>query len=400
MKKYLQYISIYILIIMSASLIYAEYMNIFFLLNLVISSIIIIKYKIFINLKDIIFLFIITILLIVLFWYTKGSFSISSALNTITTIFFTELYFRFNKDEFIDKYINIIIFICIISLFGYITDLTNTFNFIIQKLPKLITSDPKLGNPTGGIFYVFRNINKLTQNCGFCYEPGKYQFFLNIALYLILFCKTNKKHIKFKFIILLITIATTMSTSGLVVCMVIIAIYLISNNNSINKSYITIIFIIIALICLIFFYDKISVTLFKKMNFDFSTMSFEYGSGNTRINDIKLDIEIFKNNILGNGWENYKNYWAIKQYGNYLYTTGSSSNSFTSMFAVYGVIFSLYINYKYIRNFILNSKTIFISILLMFTYLYQNLSQSFSLTPIMLIFILSNNYILYGKGDE
>ncbi|WP_432733966.1 hypothetical protein [Clostridium perfringens] len=336
-------------------------------------------------------------MLIILFWSTNGSMTIASILNTLTSIIFTAIYFKFSYNDFTTIYIKIIIFLGIISLFGYFSDLTNSFGFLVDKLPRLITSNSKLGNPTGGFFYVFRNINKINQNCGICYEPGKYQFLLNLAMYFMLFCKNGIKKKKLVFLILSITIATTMSTTGIVMYIVIIIAYLISNKDSISKSYIILIFIITAIVIFSFFYDEITVTLFKKMNFNFSTMTFEYGSGNTRLNDISLDIEIFLNNIWGNGWRNYKNYWELKQYGNYLYTTGSSSNSLTSMFAVYGILFSLYINIKYITNFIFKSKSIIIILLLLITYFYQNLSQSFSLTPLMIIFLLSKNDILYGK---
>ncbi|WP_278600286.1 hypothetical protein, partial [Clostridium tertium] len=116
--------------------------------------------------------------------------------------------------------------------------------------------------------------------------------------------------------------------------------------------------------------------------------------------DIKLDLEIFSMNIWGNGWVYYKDYWSAKQYGNYLYTTGSSSNSLTSMFAVYGIVFSIYINYKYIHSFFRKSNDMLMVSILIFMYLYQNLSQSFSLMPMMIIFILSNNELLYGRENN
>lgn len=400
MKVFLQYASIYILILMTSSLIYPEYMEIFFLINIFISIIIFIKYRLFINKNDMTFIFILSTILIFLFWYTNGGISIQSIINTITTIFFTSLYFKFNREDFINKYINIISVIAIISIIGYISDITNTLNIIIDKLPSLINSNPILGNPKGGLIYVFRNINKINQNCGFCYEPGKYQFFINLAIYFILFCRNTVKMRKFKFTILLITLATTMSTTGLLMGIVIVILSIFKKNIFISKRYILVMFMIVCCICLIFFYERINLTLFQKLNFDFRTFTFEYGSGNTRINDIKLDLEIFSMNIWGNGWVYYKDYWSAKQYGNYLYTTGSSSNSLTSMFAVYGIIFSIYINYKYIHSFFRKSNDMLMVSILIFMYLYQNLSQSFSLMPMMIIFILSNNELLYGRENN
>lgn len=400
MKVFLQYASIYILILMTSSLIYPEYMEIFFLINIFISIIIFIKYRLFINKNDMTFIFILSTILIFLFWYTNGGISIQSIINTITTIFFTSLYFKFNREDFINKYINIISVIAIISIIGYISDITNTLNIIIDKLPSLINSNPILGNPKGGLIYVFRNINKINQNCGFCYEPGKYQFFINLAIYFILFCRNTVKMRKFKFTILLITLATTMSTTGLLMGGVIVILSIFKKNIFISKRYILVMFMIVCCICLIFFYERINLTLFQKLNFDFRTFTFEYGSGNTRINDIKLDLEIFSMNIWGNGWVYYKDYWSAKQYGNYLYTTGSSSNSLTSMFAVYGIVFSIYINYKYIHSFFRKSNDMLMVSILIFMYLYQNLSQSFSLMPMMIIFILSNNELLYGRENN
>lgn len=400
MKNKLQYITIYLLIIITTSLIYSEYTNLIFIINMLLSTFILFKYKITPTKKDFLILWIISIIMLSLYLYTNGSYTLMSMINTITTFYFTIIYYRFNRAGFIDKYINIMIFICIVSLFGFISDMTNTFSFFIDKLPQLINSNPGFGNPHGGFFYVFRNINHSTRNSGFCYEPGKFQFFINLALYFILFCKTNIKYINIKFLILMITLITTMSTTGIIMGVIIIICYIFNKKNNIEKRFIFISVLIGLFIIMIFFYEQAYEVLIKKLQFNRDTKTFDYGSGKTRLNDIKLDLEIFKLNILGNGWKFYEEYWRIKQIGNYLYTTGSSSNSLTSMFAVYGIIFAGYINLKYILNFVFRSKNIIIILLLLFMYFYQNLSQSFSLTPLMIIFMISDNKQLFGNGEE
>lgn len=400
MKNKLQYLTVYLMIIMTTSLIYSEYTSLFFILNIIITILIMYKYRVFPGKKDLIFLWIISIILLLLYVYTNGSYTIMSMLNTITTIFFTITYFKFNKNDFINKYVNIVVFIAIISIIGYITDISNSFNFLIDKIPQLIKSNPGFGSPHGGIFYVFQNINHSTRNSGFCYEPGKYQYFLNLAIYFILFCKTTLKRINIKLLILILTLITTMSTTGIVMGLIIVASYILLGKNRVSKKFVLTCIIIAMVVIIIFFYEQTYEILYKKLQFNYDTKTFDYGSGKTRLNDIKLDIEIFLNNIFGNGWHKYEEYWRLKQYGNYLYTTGSSSNSLTSMFAVYGLVFSSYINYRYLKKFIFNSKNITIMILLIIMYFYQNLSQSFSLTPLMIIFIISNNNELFGKESR
>ena len=75
-------------------------------------------------------------------------------------------------------------------------------------------------------FHVYGLWN-MTRNQGIFWEPGAYQVFLNLGIFLMLF--TNRKVPKWKLLILTATLLTTMSTSGYMICALIYLAYVIRN---------------------------------------------------------------------------------------------------------------------------------------------------------------------------
>lgn len=395
MLNFFKYILIYILLIMTSSIIYAQYMQIIWGIALVIAINLILLNKVKLNYKFIKILISITVLFIFLYLYSNGSYTIMSMLNTLSMIVISYVYINYIGDEFIDRYINIIVFIVIISIFGYINDLTGIGNVIINKLPRLITYNQNLSSVRGGFLFAFHKMNHIGRNSGFCIEPGKFQYFINLALiFLIYFKKIYIKNINFKLVILIIGVITTFSLGAYIITIIILIPYMLNFrfNNKLK--------ILVLLLCTISICANINIInekIISKASFDFKTGKFAEGSGNTRLNDIKLDIEIFKENILGNGWKEYEKKWTYRTEG-LNYTKGSSSSSLTSTLAVYGIVIWIYILFLYyisIRK--LTKRNLSLKIILLIFVFWQSLTQSFLITPLSFgIWFLDYN-LIYGE---
>lgn len=75
-------------------------------------------------------------------------------------------------------------------------------------------------------FHVYGLWN-MSRNQGIFWEPGAYQVFLNLGIFLTLFM--NKKLMKWRLVILTATLLTTMSTSGYMICALLYLAYVIRN---------------------------------------------------------------------------------------------------------------------------------------------------------------------------
>lgn len=386
-----KYLLIYLLIIMTSSLVYSQYQQIILFLSLGIASILILAKKTKITNKLIIIINLFVILLLSLYLYSEGSYTLGSMVNTLAIIFITYIYTKYIGYEFIDRYINIMYIITIISIFGYINDLTGFGDFFVNKLPSFLDYTPHLQSVKGGFLFAFNKLNHIGRNSGFCIEPGKYQYFINLALLFLLHFRKEKiiGNIN-KLIVFLIGVLTTFSAGAYIITGIIFLPYILEfNNNAKSKVFLFIICTILVMPNL----DIINTKIIDKLEFNIETFSFERGSGNTRLNDIKLDIKIFKSNILGNGWNNYKEKWlTMAESDNY--TTGSSSSSLTGSLAVYGIIVFLFIILLYINSIKRIGRNNFnLKVILYLFILIQTLTQSFLLTPLMIFLWFSDNIL-------
>lgn len=128
--------------------------------------------------------------------------------------------------NFIDKYINIIVVFAAISLVGFIIGMIQPS---VALLFPVTIGDASVDYHNAFI-YVFMTpkgygtFRLMTRNAGICWEPGCYQMFLNVGLFFLLEKQlyVNQKLFIWKFLILMITIITTMSTTGIFLMSIII----------------------------------------------------------------------------------------------------------------------------------------------------------------------------------
>ncbi len=122
-------------------------------------------------------------------------------------------------ENFKEKYIKIISFFAAVSIVFFMLGLLAPG---IVKLFPLTIGSASVDYYNAGI-YVFMSAKGYgslvlaSRNSGICWEPGCYQMFLNIGLFFLLEEEQQKRQKKFSlhFMILVITIITTVSTTGI-----------------------------------------------------------------------------------------------------------------------------------------------------------------------------------------
>ena len=132
-------------------------------------------------------------------------------------------------EEFVKKYIDVIVIFAAISLVAFSIGLI--YPTIAQSFPLIIGSDSvDYYNAGVYVFMKFKSYSTFTlmmRNAGICWEPGCYQCFLNIAL--LFLCERERcKHQQYfhvKLFILVITILTTVSTTGIIILALVLLFY-------------------------------------------------------------------------------------------------------------------------------------------------------------------------------
>lgn len=258
------------------------------------------------------------------------------------------------------------------SLLGFY--FPNLFNFLNSK----IFFRDQLYN----FFWFFGSIDNVEyRNFSIFIEPGLYQVFLSFALLLLIF-KNRYKYLYIFFISW--ALFTTSSTSGYLILIIYICIYMIS-----SRLYVKLFLLPVLLSFLYFFYSMV----YENVNDKFFGLQKE--SSLQRIISTKADLNVFYDNpILGVGFGNYIS--EIERRGIYL---DSATNTYTQILAIMGIFnfgIILYFVFIIFRNSIKNPFLI-IAFLAFLILAYS--SQPFILYPFLyfsifyLIFFTDRNTI-------
>lgn len=134
-----------------------------------------------------------------------------------------------SPESFKQKYINIILFFAAVSLVGYAIGLI--YPAFATYFP-LTIGDASVDYYNAGIYVFMRakgygSLVLMNRNAGICWEPGCYQAFLNIALLFLLNEQEQHPQNRFylKFVLLITTIMTTVSTTGFVIMGMLLVLY-------------------------------------------------------------------------------------------------------------------------------------------------------------------------------
>lgn len=234
-------------------------------------------------------------------------------------------------NEIFDKYTKIMCLIALISLFFYIFG--STLNIIKPTSKFSISWGYERAIPSYcNLYFETQDINifgkRISRNTGIFCESPMYSLNLTIALaYEILYGKKSRKRI----ILLLITIFTTISTSGIIIGQILFLYYYIFNNKEKNKTIRLLKILTIPIIAI----------LFVTVSNTFLNDKMQSTSYNARVNDYTYGIKVWKEYpIFGCGYEN------TEPITNYLpnYYIGGLSNSIIELLTEGGIyLFALYV---------------------------------------------------------
>lgn len=294
----------------------------------------------------------------------------------ISLLWFGRLFaLHFDLDSFSYVFCKLMRIITIISLLGW---LFASYVVSIDWLP-IITNT--VGNKYKSI--IFTNIpvipHHALRNQGPFWEPGVFQFYLNVAIYLTLFVVKNPKFKIFDLIIFNFALISTFSGAALVPMFLILLAFFFENTNV--KS-----FIVVFLITCIY----IGITSTGFLNIIFDKM-LNQGSNNSivyRWIGIEGSLKgFFLNPIFGSPPEvneAIKSSLAIKYLGQ---TYGSNTNTFINYFAYYGVFVGSFMVIRTYSFFRRNSRSMIASLLVFGAYFISTSNEN--LTSSLLIFVLA-----------
>ena len=225
------------------------------------------------------------------------NYSISSTLHAFLKISIGILTILYCKQHFCNYYVNIIFFLAIISLicFAYNNfvgilpfipvDSTNLDNGNIYRVSSILYT--QLYNPISGSFNL--------RNCGPFWEPGAFQGFLNLALFINILYNKHDKYWMLQNIIFIVTIITTYSTGGYIALFTILLyqVFFSAKWHPITKIIVTIFFISIC----IHFYNSLDFLGEKIVADDSRTgiSASDFSSGAHLVFGYGYDVASFKN---------------------------------------------------------------------------------------------------------
>ncbi len=294
---------------------------------------------------------------------------------------------------FFDQTIKYAYILSIIGLLLFSIQLlaTNLFYGLAPYL-NLITQQEQSENGGWYIFIYMFSSWAPYRNCGFAWEPGGYSCIITILLAINL-VKRNFKLDKISLVFLL-SIITTLSTSGYLALFLLFIAYVIANKNVIiNPFYL--ISLIVTIIFAIHFYQT-SDFLGDKIDTYVENADVEYNhfTGIVRINRIEefnRALDQSWNWPLGNGV--FLSEYRLNKYG-----TGTGSNSFASILTQWGWLGLILFFYSLFMFFYFFTKNYVISLIIPFSITFVLFSNPFSMRYI--VFALFFYYFIHINKQQ
>lgn len=239
---------------------------------------------------------------------------------------------------FSEIFCKVMYFLSIVSLAVYL---------IVLALPSILLHFPEMTNIAGTKCYnlylsvIFKGDGySLSRNTSIFREPGVFMIYLNIALIFSLFLnKTmNRKYI----LVYLIAIISTMSTAGVILGGLIIALSIFFDQKK-HKKIDKYVIIVLFLMSLTYFAtnEEIYKQVFDKLN----SNSGSYNSTMARIVSLLVPVVIFYHNPLwGAGLSSFSSEftkYSISNYGISFLSGGTATSTITNKFATYGLFFGV-----------------------------------------------------------
>lgn len=398
-----QYIYIYILLLFNQSnlyqtLLYPHQLMVFSIVIFMMITLLL-KYK---N-KSLNFLWLIYILLffIIIVRIFKGGIGIAFWCEIAIKIEIVYLAILEDVEYFIDRFVKIVYTLAMISIIFWL--LQNIELNIIQKiLYHYFTEGRDIIYDSNGtriiynhegygiLFYSYLSAFP-NRNVGIFTEPGIFQSVLNTALFCIVvftrYIYIQKKKLLRIFLVILVAVITSQSTSGYIgLCAILIVIFFKNKNNLYNwKIYITKLVVVGAIVLGIEYIVRGERSLFEiailSKVFDSSnkfSLIAENSTGIWRFATLSMAIFAMLKYPMGLGVDNWINFMSTNFYsgpGGWPFTLG----------AILGVIpflISLYWIFKPLKYF---KKDYFAIILFVFLYFNTSIAQTSAFYPVLIL---------------
>lgn len=295
-----------------------------------------------------------------------------------------------NKEDFFTRFIKFMAFYAGISLVCFTLQMIGIWKIITPS----ITYGGMQFKGILPLHVAGLHGDKVGRNLGVFYEPGLYQIPLNTALYFILFFQDKmlmsiKKQNKY-FILILLALITTKSTTGYIAFAAIYVCYMLTTTRS-KKQKGFIILASLAVIILIdsllngensILYNVVIGKLFDENGFNLAAS----GSGFYRVRTIEYVMEVIRKYPLGAGYDIYNAFILFqKQYLNELVGVEC-----LKAFAYYGTP-QMILTYVYLAKTAWKRKRNIIQwILVVFLYINTTMAQSEIFYPSLIILLLLN----------
>ena len=384
---------------MQGSVLFITYQDPILLLSLLIAFVFCLKHWKSIK-NDINFIIVVLLALSLLteVFYTKGSLSIPSVLNILAKFLISVTAVYYNKKDFCDRYVRLVVFLSLCSLIIYCIQLFD-YNLISSLLPRIERSGT---NYYGLIFGSVVDWHK-TRNIGLSGEPGRHQIYLITAMYFLLY-KGKMIHAEEKkktryFIVLLITMLTAGSTTGFISLIILIGGFMLKINGTTDskrfyRNIRTILILACVVLCIYYIYtgeDNFIYRNFVSKLFNTSgKLDVMVSTGRSRTISMLTDWKLALQNPLGMGYTNYERLWSISKV-EYI-SDLSSCCGITMALATLGFHNVFLILIFYIYNARRNSDSIIDFFVLIGILLNNAFSQtSIYFTPILVMFLVNKN---------
>lgn len=308
--------------------------------------------------------------------------------------------YKYNKDKFCNRFIKIVTVLSAISLLFFTMCIVNAQALINAGiLKKIVMNRLTYTDYYCNLFYAFRS-REVYRNVGMFSEPGLYQIVLTSAIYLLIFYpeKTNVKHRNWILTILIITLITTESGTGLIGLIIIIIGVLASKRNKIKKQIKLYIGSFMAIMLVFSVYDAIrngADSIFYRAVFEklVGINSVDATTGSVRLSTIKLMGNLFIHNPIGYGYtfvSNQRILYAPESVG---------ARIFVSLAAV-GIVPLFILLYHFVRRAYFNRVSTVQFVVLMLLYVNITLAQSREIYPIFVVLMMldSEFSIRYKQG--
>lgn len=182
----------------------------------------------------------------------SGGIGITSWFQWTSIILVTLVAVRFSTENFVDRFLNLVIFMAICSLIGFMWQMVdiNSLRRILLLHGKLAQSYTEFSYfqndviktlvqyPFDGLLLYVVNGSHTGRNVGIYTEPGIYQMVINTAIYLLLFGKNkfSRKKKRNSLIILIVTLISIQSATGFIGGILVLLVYSFNHSRKFKEK--------------------------------------------------------------------------------------------------------------------------------------------------------------------